>query len=149
MTERSGDAPAATSCCGPARRCVFAKALHARSTACALSARQSEGELMHVVCTEPAARQRCATFASLLHERSRFALRLPAPGTVLLHVQALRLQCGGLDALRVLVGEGPPDVNRDVERAVARYDDLAQLPWNVIVGAVVAWQPPRRGRARP
>jgi hypothetical protein len=146
MTERSGAAP---SCCGPARRCVFAKALLARSAVCALSARQAEGELVHVVCTEAVPRQRCATLAALLHERSRFALRLPAPGTVLLHVQALRLQCGGLDALRGLVGEGLPDVHRDVERAIALYDDLTQLPWNAIVGTVVAWQPPRRGRARP
>ena len=136
------------SCCGPAERCVFAKALLSRGATCERSARQAEGEQVHVVCTAPVARTNCATLAALLHERSRFALRLPAPGHPLLHVQALRLQCGGLAALTQLLGDAGADVHANVAQAQQRYGSLTELPWPALVAALAAWQPPQRFKRR-
>jgi hypothetical protein len=73
------------SCCSLVDGCAFAKAVLSRHAACECAARQAEGEQVHVVCTSPVARTNCTTLAALLHERSRFALRLPAPGHPLLH----------------------------------------------------------------
>lgn len=139
--------PAPVSCCGPPQRCVFGKALVSRHAACERATRRAEGEQMHVICTSAEARNDCGTLAALLHERARFALRLPAVGQPLLHVQALRLQCGGLAALQGLLGDAERDVHRSVRLAQQRHGGLAELPWAELVAALAAWQPPRR-RAR-
>jgi hypothetical protein len=142
-----GDRSPASSCCGPAARCVFGKAMLAQSATCERAERRAEGEQLHVVCTSPVAHTNCGTLAALLQERSRFALRLPAPGRPLMHAQALRLQCGGLAALhRVLGDEGGRDAHRAVVAAQQRYGSLADLPWAELVASLVAWQPPRRHR---
>lgn len=152
MTQAPGDAPdppAAASCCGPALRCVFGKAVLAQAAACERAERAAQGEQLHVVCTSPVAHTNCGTLAALLHERSRFALRLPAPGRPLMHAQALRLQCGGLAALhQVLDDGGQRDAHRAVVRAQERFGSLTDLPWAELVAALVAWQPPRRQRGR-
>lgn len=136
--------PEPVACCRIAEGCVFAKALLARSATCERSARRAEGEQVHVVCTAPVARINCATLAALLHERSRFALRLPAPGHPLLHAQALRLQCGGLAALRQLLGDAGTDVKRNVTQAQQRHGSLTELPWAELVRALAVWRAPRR-----
>jgi hypothetical protein len=99
-------------------------------------------------------------------------LRLPHLGQPLMHMQALRLQCGGLSALRQVLrpDDGPraaaapasdragesesgasPCLDRDVHRMVGvaheRHGSLTELPWAPLVAALAAWQPPRRGRA--
>ena len=143
------DAAAAASCCGPALRCAFAKAMLAQAASCERAERAAEGEQLHVVCTSPVAHTNCGTLAALLHERARFALRLPAPGRPLMHAQALRLQCGGLAALQEVLGEeGGRDAHRAVVAALQRFGSLTELPWATLVAALVAWQPPRRHRGR-
>ncbi len=141
------DAPSAE-CCASAGACVFSKALLARTAACALAQRSSRGEQELIACGSPVARIDCATLAALLHERARFALRLPAPGRPLMHVHALRLQCGGLAALRQMQPGGDGDVHRMVAAAQARHGSLADLPWEGIVRAVAVWQPRRRAAQR-
>lgn len=121
----------------------------ARAASCERAERRAEGEQLHVVCTSPVAHTNCDTLAALLHERSRFALRLPAPGRPLMHAQALRLQCGGLAALQQVLGDaGERDAHRAVVQAQQRYGSLTDLPWAELVGALAAWQPPRRHRGR-
>lgn len=138
-----GDAPSGE-CCGSAGACVFSKALLARTAACELAQRSSRGEQELIVCGSPVARINCGTLAALLHERARFALRLPAPGRPLMHVHALRLQCGGLAALKDMQPGGDADVHRMVLDAQSRHGSLAGLPWERIVPALAAWQPRRR-----
>ena len=84
-----------------------------------------------------------------MRERARFALRLPPPGQPLIHMHALRLQCGGLAALRQALDGDERDVHRMVGQAQARHGSLAELPWASIVAALAAWQPARRRAARP
>lgn len=135
-----------TGCCESAQACVFAKALLARSAACSQSRRVCLAERELLECGSPVARLNCETLAALLHERARFALRLPAPGRPLMHVHALRLQCGGLAALRGWLGEEGGDVHAMVAQAQARCGSLTELPWAELVPALAAWQPPRRRR---
>jgi len=137
-------------CCiglGP-RACVFGKALLARAAECECAARRSVGERALVECDSPVARTNCETLAALLRERARFPLRLPPEGRPLMHVQALRLQCGGLAALHGVLDAQEPDVHRMVALAQQRHGSLTDLPWARLVQTLAGWRPPRRARPR-
>jgi hypothetical protein len=129
--------------------CVFAKALLSRSASCALAERHALAERVVLNCRSPVSRTNCATLAALMHERARFALRLPSPSQPLMHAQALRLQCGGLLALQSALGSPDDDVHALVMRAQERHGSLLDLPWARLVADLVAWQPRRRHRPRP
>jgi hypothetical protein len=136
-------------CCDSVTACVFAKALLARAATCELAERRSLGEREVFECPSPVARTNCATLAALLHERARFALRLPRPGQLLIHAQALRLQCGGLAGIRQALGVTSDDVHRMVGLAHASHGSLTALPWAAVVATVAEWQPRSRRRAPP
>jgi len=138
--------PAGGPCCDSDASCVFAKALLARQAGCELAQRRSLAERDLVVCPSPVARTNCGTLVALMHERARFALRLPPAGRPLIHMQALRLQCGGLSAMRQVLGDDVGDIHGMVGLAHERHGSLTELPWAPIVAALVQWQPPRRGR---
>lgn len=133
-------------CCDIEHGCVFAKALLARAATCELSRRLSADQHEVLACSSPAARERCASLATLLHERARTALRLPPPGKPLIHAHALRLQCSGLAALQQVVVAPDADVHRMVTGAQQLHGSLAGLPWGPLVAAAAIWQPGRRGR---
>jgi hypothetical protein len=141
--------PTRISCCESASACVFTKAILARAASCELAERHAVGERDILECRSPTARINCTTLAALLHERARFALRLPPPGQVMVHAQALRLQCGGLLGLQQALGAPQPDVHRLVGAAHERCGSLTELPWSSIVQALVAWQPRRPRRPAP
>jgi hypothetical protein len=158
-------------CCAVVHGCVFAKALLARAVSCECAARRQSGEATVVDCRSPVAHHNCETLAALFAERARFALRLPPAGRPLLHVQALRLQCGGVAALREHLhgaagggageGEGEGDgsggasvnaacdVHRLVLAAQERHRSLTDLPWAELVPRIQAWTPRRRATPRP
>ena len=161
-----------SACCGVAHGCIFAKALLARSASCECAERRQAGETSTVACLSPVAHHNCETLAALFAERARFALKLPPAGRPMLHVQALRLQCGGVAALREHMGThmgvhggekigdhivdpvgdraGPgsdaaTDVHRLVQAAQQRHQSLTELPWAELVPRMRAWAPRRRG----
>jgi hypothetical protein len=140
--------PAGAGCCESGQACVFSKALLAHAATCELSQRSSLGEQEVLSCRSPVAHINCATLAALLHERARFALRLPPPGRPLMHVQALRLQCGGLTALRHTLACAGADVHAMVREAQETHGSLPELPWSTLVPAIAAWQPRKRGISR-
>ncbi|MDP2004161.1 MAG: hypothetical protein Q8K45_00650 [Rubrivivax sp.] len=140
--------PPGALCCDSERACVFAKALLARTAVCERAERRAVAERVLVECASPVARTNCGTLAALLHERARFALRLPPARRPLIHMQALRLQCGGLQALQQVLGSSEPDVHRMVGLAQEGHGSLTELPWEALVARLVAWQAPRRGRGR-
>jgi hypothetical protein len=124
--------------------------LLARAAQCELAARRSLGERDLIECSSVAARTHCATLAALMHERARFALRLPSPGRPMIHAQALRLHCGGLVGLQQALDAEHADVHAMVGAARERHGSLAELPWQAIVRAIALWQPrSRRGKAPP
>ena len=140
--------PPAPLSCDSDQACVFAKALLSHTAVCELAQRRAVAERVLVDCSSPVARTNCGTLSALLHERARFALRLPPPGRPLIHMQALRLQCGGLVALQQVLDAPERDVHRMVGAAHERHGSLTELAWAPLVEALAAWQPPKRGRAR-
>jgi hypothetical protein len=143
------DAPPLISCCESTCACVFAKALLARAAVCELAQRRAVAERDILECPSAVARTNCTTLAALLHERARFALRLPGPGQPLIHAQALRLQCGGLKGMQRALEAPSADVHRMVGAAHERHGSLTDLPWEAIVQVLVEWQPHRSRRATP
>jgi hypothetical protein len=138
------------SCCGSASACVFTKALLSQGATCRLAQREAVGERDLVTCTSPVAHTNCRTLAALLRERATFALRLPRPGTPLMHARALQLQCGGVAGLQKALDSDDRDVHGLVSLAHQRHGSLLDLPWIDVVAVVVAWQPRRRrGAATP
>ena len=140
------DPPGPNACLESGSACVFAKALLARAAVCELASRRSVGERELVECCSVVARTNCNTLAALMHERARFALRLPGPGRPMLHAQALRLHCGGLIGLQHALALTQPDVHAMVGVAHERHGSLTDLPWDVIVRGIASWQPHRRRR---
>ena len=143
------DALPPISCCESSSACVFAKALLARAAVCELAQRRAVAERDIIECPSPVARTNCTTLAALLHERARFALRLPGPGQPLIHAQALRLQCGGLKGMQRALEAPLPDVHQMVGAAHERHGSLTDLPWESIVQFLAQWQPHRSRRATP
>jgi hypothetical protein len=131
-------------CCESNAVCVFARPLLAKTAVCDLAARRSVGEREIVECSSVVARTNCGTLAALMHERARFALRLPAPGHPMIHAQALKLHCGGLIGLMHALDASRPDVHAMVGAAHERHGSLTELPWDAIVRDVVDWKPHRR-----
>lgn len=129
--------------------CVFPKAMLSLGERCEHAGRRALAEQLVVTCSAPAAHAACSELAHLVRERARFALRLNASGAPLTHLQALRLQCGALAALRSSLDAAPDDVHRIVALAQERHGALADLPWREIVPALAAWQPARRRPSRP
>lgn len=129
---------------------MFAKALLARVAVCECAQRRALGERDVIDCAVPVAHTNCGTLAALMHERARFALRLPGPGRPMMHAQALRLYCGGLVALQHALDAAQPDVHRLVGAAHERFGSLSDLPWDALVGDLVTWQGsrPRRPAVR-
>lgn len=140
------DTSSSNGCCGGAGDCVFARALQARVAMCECAQRNQRGEREVIDCASPVARTNCATLGALLHERARFALRLPAAGQPMMHAQALRLHCGGLLALQHALDAARPDVHGMVGAAQERFGSLTDLPWPELVRDLAAWQG-RRPRA--
>jgi hypothetical protein len=140
------DEPGPAGCCESRSACVFGKALLARAAACGLAVRRSLGEREMIECGSPVARLNCETLAALLHERARFALRLPVPGHPLMHAQALRLHCGGLQGLQQALAAQTVDVHAMVGLAHERHGSLTDLPWDAIVRQISQWQPRMRRR---
>lgn len=130
--------------------CVFARALLGCAAACELARRRSLGERETLACSSPVARTNCGTLAALMHERARFALRLPSPSQPMVHAKALRLHCGGLQGLQRALGAEQRNVHAMVGDALERYGSMTQLPWDAIVRDIAGWQPlRRRGAAKP
>ena len=126
--------------------CVFERALQARHAACELAVRHQIAERETVACAQPVARAVCAQMATLLRDKSAFALGLTGTRSVLPHAMLMKIQCGGLDGLKSLLDADAvaPDVRRLLRLAQERYGDLAELPFSEIVQGVAAWQSRRR-----
>lgn len=114
---------------------------------CELSRRQALAEREMLTCTRETARINCTLLARLFFERATFALRLPRPGSPLVHAKAMQLQCGGLRGLQTAIAAPVADVHLMILKTQVNEASLLDLPWGEIVAAIVAWQSRRRASA--
>ena len=126
--------------------CVFEKALLAGMAVCECATAQALAERQLIACTSPVARVDCGQLASLLREKSAFALGLTTTQRILPHAMVMKIQCGGLAGLHQLLDPAAPvpHVRALVFRAKEQCGELGKLPFSEIVKGVAAFQLRRR-----
>jgi hypothetical protein len=123
--------------------CPFGKAILARCCTCTLAGKRAIAERETVICTKEPAHEQCERLYGLLYENSQFALKRIHPDAPLTHAQNMKIQCGGLVGLQLLLdkSEMVSDVAGLVDAVQHVYGELEKLPFSVIIQSVSAFQP--------
>jgi len=123
--------------------CVFEKALLCQAAGCGAARRLLLAEREMVACAAaPAEHAACAELLTRLRQNAAFALKVKDTQRILPHAMTMKIQCGGLVALKELLdAEAPaPDVHELVRRAQAEFGALDRLPFSRIVQGIAHWQ---------
>lgn len=117
----------------------------AQTAGCSQVLRGHAAEQLRLSCASAESRARCLVWRDAMHERARFALKLPPSGRPLLHQQALRLQCGGIAAVaQLLEAERPANIAGLLQQAEAAFHHPEDAPWDRWVILLRQWQPRQR-----
>lgn len=127
--------------------CAFEKGVLARCISCSKGEKHLLAERETVNCIDPAAQARCAELKTLLRGHSAFALKIPRVGAQLPHAKELKIQCGGLKGLQMVLhgADSVEDAFALIESAIAAHGSLENLPYSDIVQGVVHFEARRRG----
>ena len=134
------------------RFCPFEKSILTNNCACRQARRFCIAEREGVSCGSEVARSRCLQLLDLLRRKARFALKATDEGAALPHAKAMRIQVGGLRGLHSVLSPEEPipvkieDIDVIVEAALARFGDVAALPYQPIIQQVAAYKGRRRFR---
>jgi hypothetical protein len=133
-----------------ARSCVFEKGLLTHQCACSEAERFCIAEREGVRCGSAQAHETCLAFIELLRKQARFALKTGDEQRALPHAKAMRLKIGGLRGVAVALAPDQPtpsliaDVRALLLAAIARFGDLARLPFPLIMREIAAYKLRRR-----
>ena len=117
------------------RSCPFAKSILTRCAACSQSLKRNIAEREVVTCASADAHLRCVTLKDLLRHNFAFALgRLHVEGP-LPHAQEMRIQCGGIKGLQVLIDESDEvgDIHGLLDAARLKFGELEDFPYSQII----------------
>jgi hypothetical protein len=119
------------------RRCCFADALDARVAGCSKALKSARQYRRIVYCSSEEAHGRCAAWLDHVRRHSQFTLGTRRTPSALPRRVAVKLQGGGLLAIRDLLDGAAGDRIRDVSgllrRALTRYGSLDEVPMETIV----------------
>ena len=129
--------------------CVYEKAQ------CSLHCHCSQGQMFRladrhgVSCNSEAQQKQCAQFLNHLRKQTRFVFKINDLDAPLPHNKEIRVQNGGLNGLRELLGleaEADIDISQLVSQAVDIYHSVDELPYDAIMKSVMAFKarPKRR-----
>ncbi|MGB5607212.1 MAG: hypothetical protein WBN51_11880 [Gammaproteobacteria bacterium] len=128
------------------RRCVFEKAVSTRRCTCVKSLRFHLADREGVACESASGNAVCAELISRLRHNARFSLHLTSTDAPLPHAKEIRVQIGGLLGLQGLLHpelSASSQINNVIgltDSAIQRYGRLEDLPYDVIVQAIVKFQ---------
>jgi hypothetical protein len=129
-------------------RCVFEKALSNNHARCSCARHFWLADREGYACKSNDASNLCREFLSILREKSRFVLKVPATGGLLPHNMELRVQAGGLQGLQSHFNAGSLGQITDVYALVALaykiFGDFRRLPYEGLVQSIARF----RGRKR-
>ena len=126
--------------------CPFEKAILSTCCACSLARRHHIAEREAVSCSAAPAHETCRKLHDLLREKALFALKLPYHQEKLPHAKEMKIQCGGLMGMALMVDrldiDRPfvRDVHALVEQATANSGSLETLPYSEIVKSIAAFE---------
>ena len=134
------------------RFCPFEKGILTNNCACSRARRFCIAEREGVHCNSDEAQSRCIELLELMRQKARFALKSTEERSALPHAKAMRVQVGGLRGLHAAVQPDEavpvkiPDINGIVEAAIARFGDLASVPFQLVIQQIAASKGRRRLR---
>jgi len=126
--------------------CPFEKAILSTCCACSLARKHHVAEREAVSCSAAPAHETCRKLHDLLREKALFALKLSHLQEKLPHAKEMKIQCGGLMGMAMMVGrtdtERPfvRDVHALVEQALANSGAIETLPYSEIVKSIAAFE---------
>jgi hypothetical protein len=135
------------------RFCPFEKGILTNNCECSRARRFCIAEREGVHCNSDEAQSRCIELLELMRQKARFALKSTEEHSALPHAKAMRVQVGGLRGLHAAVHPSEPapakipDINGIVEAAIARFGDLAGVPFQLVIKQIAAYKGRRRLRA--
>jgi hypothetical protein len=134
------------------RFCPFEKGILTNNCECSRARRFCIAEREGVHCDSDPAQTRCIELLDLMRQKARFALKSTEERTALPHAKAMRVQVGGLRGLHAAVDPGEPvpakipDIDGIVEAAIARFGDLASIPYPTVMQQIAAFKGRKRLR---
>ncbi|MGV8934710.1 MAG: hypothetical protein ACOH1I_08805 [Gallionellaceae bacterium] len=120
--------------------CVFGKVILSRLCACPKVSTRYAAEREMIECSDESSRLQCAELLDLLRNNSAFALKLTHVTPPLPHGPEMRVQCGGLLGLQLVVDGSKEvvDISALVAAAHVKFGSLEELPYSTIVQSVVS-----------
>ena len=132
------------------RRCVFEKTINSRRCSCGKSMRFHLADREGITCKSPSGNALCIELLNTMRSNARFALHLTSAEAPLPHAKEIKVQTGGLLGLQGLLHpEKAEATNIDnvidlIDLAMQQYGRLQDLPYTVIVQAIVRFQGRRK-----
>lgn len=117
------------------RSCPFAKTILTGCASCSKTEKFSIAERELVACRNEESHQRCSALRDLLRHNFTFTLgRMHIDGP-LPHAQEMRMQCGGLKGLQIVLdgNEGVLDIDKLLTLSLVKFGGLSDLPYSQIV----------------
>jgi len=136
------------------RFCPYEKSILTNNCRCSRAHRFCIAEREGVHCGSDPAQARCLELLDTLRRQARFALKSTDDRAALPHAKAMRIQVGGLRGLHAALAPDDPvpakidDINALIETAIARFGDLASLPFQPIIQQIAAYKGRRLRRLR-
>jgi len=115
--------------------CPFEKSILSSCAACSNADKRNIAEREIVVCKNAQALERCIALRNLFRINFTFALGRPHIDGPLPHAQEMRMQCGGLKGLQVVLDDTDQveDVADLLERSLQKFGSLSDFPFELIV----------------
>jgi len=132
------------------RRCVFEKTINSRRCSCEKSMRFHLADREGIACKSASGNALCIELLNSMRRNARFALHLTSAEAPLPHAKEIRVQTGGLLGLQGLLHPDKAEAaNIDnviglIDLAMQQYGRLQDLPYTVIVQAIVRFQGRRK-----
>lgn len=136
------------------RRCVFEKTINSRRSTCEKSRRFHLADREGIACTSATGNALCIELLNHMRSNARFALHLTTADGPLPHAREIKVQTGGMLGLQtVLFPEKAAHPNVEniiglIDKALQDYQGFDQLPYDVIVQAIVKFEGRRKHSRR-
>ena len=135
------------------RRCVFEKTINSRRCTCSKSRRFHLADREGIACRSASANALCRELLDNMRSKARFALHQTSASGPLPHAREIKVQTGGMLGLQAVsfpekVGNTHVEnIIGTIDKALQEYRSLDDLPYDVIVQAIVKFEGrPRRSR---
>ena len=115
--------------------CPFEKSILSSCAACSNADKRNIAEREIVACNNAQALERCIALRNLFRVNFTFALGRPHIDGPLPHAQEMRMQCGGLKGLQVVLDDSDQvaDVADLLEKSQQKFGSLSDFPFEQIV----------------